>query len=228
SDHLERRIVIDARRGGLRNALSRIASRTQPTGGRRHGENLREKLIERCCRNEAANQHIAVFTHLPLQDLRIQSVSMKFTKGLNSCSHLIPTKPFYHAGRPVAHRSQLHIWESQANPHSSPSYSNDTMETGSRLAYSGVVFLAAFLLFFVEPMAAKQLLPILGGSSAVWVTCLVFFQGALLAGYAYAHWMAQRPRLALHGALLLGAVASLVIPTALGNRLGSMGSAVQW
>ena len=58
----------------------------------------------------------------------------------------------------------------------------------------GTVFLAAFLLFAVEPMAAKQLLPVLGGSSAVWVTCLVFFQGMLLVGYLYAWWMVRRGR----------------------------------
>ena len=59
----------------------------------------------------------------------------------------------------------------------------------SRLLYGSTVFLGAFLLFLVEPMAAKQLLPVLGGSSAVWLTCLVFFQVALVLGYLFAHWM---------------------------------------
>ena len=62
---------------------------------------------------------------------------------------------------------------------------------GSRWVFGGAIFLAAFLLFLVEPMAAKELLPVLGGSSAVWVTCLVFFQAALLLGYLYAHWMTR-------------------------------------
>jgi hypothetical protein len=61
----------------------------------------------------------------------------------------------------------------------------------SRLLYGVTVFLGAFLLFLVEPMAAKQLLPALGGSSAVWLTCLVFFQTALLLGYLYAHWLTR-------------------------------------
>jgi hypothetical protein len=61
----------------------------------------------------------------------------------------------------------------------------------SRLLYGITVFLGAFLLFLVEPMAAKQILPILGGSSAVWITCLVFFQVALLLGYLYAHWITR-------------------------------------
>ncbi len=55
--------------------------------------------------------------------------------------------------------------------------------------FGGTVFLGAFLLFLVEPMAAKGLLPNLGGSSAVWITCLVFFQAMLLLGYGYAHWL---------------------------------------
>jgi hypothetical protein len=60
---------------------------------------------------------------------------------------------------------------------------------GKRGLFGGTVFLGAFLLFLVEPMAAKGLLPILGGSSAVWITCLVFFQAMLLLGYGYAHWL---------------------------------------
>ena len=57
----------------------------------------------------------------------------------------------------------------------------------TRLLYGTTAFLSAFLLFLVEPLAAKQLLPVLGGSSAVWLTCLVFFQTTLLFGYLYAH-----------------------------------------
>ncbi|NYF50275.1 fused MFS/spermidine synthase [Tunturiibacter gelidoferens] len=63
--------------------------------------------------------------------------------------------------------------------------------SASRLLYSTTIFLGAFLLFLVEPMAAKQLLPVLGGSSAVWLTCLVFFQVTLLFGYVYAHWITR-------------------------------------
>jgi hypothetical protein len=63
--------------------------------------------------------------------------------------------------------------------------------SASRLLYGITVFLGAFLLFLVEPMAAKQLLPTLGGSSAVWLTCLVFFQVTLLLGYLYAHWLTR-------------------------------------
>jgi len=77
----------------------------------------------------------------------------------------------------------------------------------------GAVFLSAFLLFLVEPMAARVLLPALGGSSAVWLTCLVFFQGVLLLGYLYADWLTKRLTVRrqelVHGGLLALAVAML-------------------
>lgn len=78
--------------------------------------------------------------------------------------------------------------------------------TGTRLHFAVVIFLAAFLLFLVEPIAAKQLVPVLGGSAAVWITCLVFFQTALLCAYAYAHWIARSVSWILHLVLLASAV----------------------
>ena len=58
--------------------------------------------------------------------------------------------------------------------------------------YAIAIFLSAFLLFLIEPMMGKRLIPLLGGSAAVWTTCLVFFQFALLAGYLYAHRLVMR------------------------------------
>lgn len=70
--------------------------------------------------------------------------------------------------------------------------------------------LSAWLLFQVQPMVGKRILPWFGGSSAVWTTAMLFFQSMLLAGYAYAHWVVTRlPRRRqawLHGTLLTGAV----------------------
>src|ERR1700694_2291778 len=80
-----------------------------------------------------------------------------------------------------------------------------------RMLFAGAVFLASFLLFLVEPIAAKQLLPILRRSAAVWITCLVFFQTALLLAYLYAHFMAARPRWQLHFVLLALAAASAIL-----------------
>ncbi len=79
--------------------------------------------------------------------------------------------------------------------------------TVSRPLFAGVIFLGAFLLFLVEPIVAKQLLPTLGGSAAVWITCLVFFQTALLCAYAYAHWLTRHPQWQLHLVLLAAALA---------------------
>jgi hypothetical protein len=82
--------------------------------------------------------------------------------------------------------------------------------TRLRVLFGGAVFIASFLLFLVEPIAAKQLLPVFGGSAAVWITCLVFFQSALLVAYLYAHWLAHRTHWAVHFVLLLLACASAV------------------
>ncbi|MBZ5505215.1 MAG: fused MFS/spermidine synthase [Acidobacteriia bacterium] len=60
------------------------------------------------------------------------------------------------------------------------------------ILYAAAIFLSSSLLFLVEPMAGKRLLPLLGGSSAVWITCLVFFQTTLLLGYLCAHWIATK------------------------------------
>jgi len=56
-----------------------------------------------------------------------------------------------------------------------------------RLMAAATIFTGAFLLFEVEPLIAKAILPWFGGSAQVWTTCLLFFQAALLAGYLYAH-----------------------------------------
>ena len=61
-----------------------------------------------------------------------------------------------------------------------------------RLLYSLTVAVGAFLLFLLEPLFAKMILPRFGGSSAVWSTCLVFFQSALLLGYYYADVLTRR------------------------------------
>ena len=93
--------------------------------------------------------------------------------------------------------------------------------SGLRLLFGVVVFLAAFLLFLVEPIAARQLLPVLGGSAAVWITCLVFFQTALLLGYLYAHWLSGRPASMVHIAILVVSTCAAVIWAIPGSVSGS-------
>ncbi len=85
--------------------------------------------------------------------------------------------------------------------------------TRSRFLFGSAVFLGSFLLFLVEPIAAKQLVPVFGGSAAVWITCLVFFQVALLVAYLYARWLANHSYWILHLVLLGLACASAMVWT---------------
>jgi hypothetical protein len=94
------------------------------------------------------------------------------------------------------------------------------------LLYATTIFVSAFLLFLVQPVVARQILPWFGGSAAVWTTCLVFFQTALLAGYAYcdltARRMQPRTQVKLHIALLVASLAVLpIIPAAHWKPAGS-------
>ncbi len=80
------------------------------------------------------------------------------------------------------------------------------------------IFVSAFLLFQVQPLIAKQILPWFGGSAAVWTTCMLFFQMALLLGYAYAHWVTSslnpKRQAIVHISLLCISLLSLpVIPS---------------
>lgn len=81
--------------------------------------------------------------------------------------------------------------------------------------YALIIFLSAFLLFQVQPIVARMILPWFGGTASVWTTCLLFFQIVLLLGYLYAHGVALRlPRVTqgrLHAALLLGSLLTLPI-----------------
>ncbi|CAN5893959.1 hypothetical protein BH23ACT12_BH23ACT12_22310 [soil metagenome] len=73
---------------------------------------------------------------------------------------------------------------------------SSSIEKRRSIAVLGVFVLTLFtgsaLLFLVQPMFAKMVLPLLGGTPAVWATSMVFFQATLLAGYAYAHWSVTR------------------------------------
>jgi hypothetical protein len=83
------------------------------------------------------------------------------------------------------------------------------------LLYAVTIFLSAFLLFEVQPMIGKIILPWFGGSASVWSTCLLFFQACLLIGYLYAHcstrYLKPRQQALLHIALLALSVALLPI-----------------
>jgi hypothetical protein len=75
---------------------------------------------------------------------------------------------------------------------SSPAISSPT-ENGTILPiFAATIFTSATILFLVQPMVGKILLPYLGGTPAVWNTCMLFFQALLLAGYSYSHWSTSR------------------------------------
>src|SRR5215216_4018969 len=87
--------------------------------------------------------------------------------------------------------------------------------------FAATLFLSSSLLFIVQPMIAKMVLPLLGGTPAVWNTCMVFFQSMLLAGYLYAHastrWLRFKHQAILHICLLGTSLLALPIVLAAQN-----------
>src|SRR5262249_16053427 len=81
--------------------------------------------------------------------------------------------------------------------------------------HAATVFLSAFLLFLVQPLLAKQILPWFGGAAIVWTLCMVFFQLVLLLGYAYAHWLmarvSSRRQALIHLVLLMASLVFLPV-----------------
>ena len=99
---------------------------------------------------------------------------------------------------------------------------------GRPILYAVTIFLSAFLLFLVQPIIAKEILPWFGGAASVWTTCLVFFQTSLLLGYAYSDFLARKLTLStqvkLHTALLAISLAWLpIIPAIRWKPDGSEG-----
>jgi hypothetical protein len=93
------------------------------------------------------------------------------------------------------------------------------------------IFLSSALLFLVEPMIARMLLPMLGGAPAVWNTCMVFFQATLFAGYLYTHattrWLKPRTQAAVHVTLWLLSIATIPIALSV-NAVPTVGSPILW
>lgn len=103
------------------------------------------------------------------------------------------------------------------------SLANESLESRPIVKQSALfaltIFTSAFLLFQVQPLIAKQILPWFGGSAAVWTSCMLFFQIVLLLGYSYAHWMTKsltpRRQAMVHISLLCICLVSLpAIPNA--------------
>src|SRR5947199_6819827 len=97
-----------------------------------------------------------------------------------------------------------------------PSVTDQSSSARNRLVlivYTAAIFTSALLLFSVQPLFTKMVLPRLGGSPAVWSVAMVFFQSLLLAGYAYAHLLMQARKrvipVAVHLVLLMVALLTL-------------------
>src|ERR1043165_2113696 len=94
------------------------------------------------------------------------------------------------------------------------------------ILYALTILVSAFLLFQVQPVIAKIILPWFGGSAAVWTTCLLFFQMVLLFGYLYAHavvrYLKPRAQMLVHsGLLVLSALALPIYPSAAWKPTGA-------
>lgn len=95
--------------------------------------------------------------------------------------------------------------------------------------YVSTMFLSALLLFFVQPLVGKLLIPLLGGAPATWNTCMLFFQGMLLAGYLYAHALNRLSlpkQLGVH-VVMMGA-AALALPLTAPTGAPEDGAAIGW
>jgi spermidine synthase len=98
--------------------------------------------------------------------------------------------------------------------------------------FAAAMMLSSALLFVIEPMLGKLVLPSLGATPAVWTTCMLFFQAVLLAGYAYAHaaasWLGPRRQAALHVAALAIAAVTLPVTVDASGATTSQSTPVTW
>lgn len=97
---------------------------------------------------------------------------------------------------------------------------------GSTTPYIVAIFLGSALLFLIEPIAGKRILPLLGGSAAVWTACLVFYQLALLLGYFMAHWMSTRLRPRAQSGVYVGLLLASLLQLLVASRAGLSADAV--
>jgi len=111
-----------------------------------------------------------------------------------------------------------------AGPHAAPPATTPARARALLLAtFTAAIFVSAALLFMVQPMFTKMVLPRFGGAPSVWSVAIVFFQAALLAGYAYAHWLTRfapgRPSVVIHLAVMLVAIFALPLSIASVNHV---------
>jgi hypothetical protein len=99
--------------------------------------------------------------------------------------------------------------------------------------FGAAIFLSAFLLFWMQPLFSKMVLPLLGGSPSVWNTAMMFFQLALLAGYGYSHLLTHRiaglrAQIAIHGVVIAAGLPFLPFAVAHTMVPPTNGSPIPW
>lgn len=104
---------------------------------------------------------------------------------------------------------------------SQPSIANSDRRLSLIILFAGTLFISASLMFVLQPLFGKLLLPLLGGSPAVWNTCMVFYQSLLFLGYLYAHLLStrfdQRRQVQIHAVVIL--ISLLALPVALPENI---------
>ena len=102
-----------------------------------------------------------------------------------------------------------------------PSVANFDRRLSLIILFAGTLFISASLMFVLQPLFGKLLLPLLGGSPAVWNTCMVFYQSLIYLGYLYAHFLStranQRRQIMIHAAIIM--ISLLALPVALPENI---------
>jgi spermidine synthase len=116
-------------------------------------------------------------------------------------------------------------------PAAAPALSAAAPRAALLAVFTAAVFLSAFLLFLVQPLFGRMVLPLLGGSPSVWNTCMLFFQAALLGGYLYAHLTSSRLTVRRQATVHLAALAlaALALPVSVRGAAPEGGTApIPW
>ena len=100
------------------------------------------------------------------------------------------------------------------------------------ILFAGTLFISAMLMFVLQPMFGKLLLPLLGGTPAVWNTCMVFYQAILFGGYLYAHWLSSHSghqrQIQIHTALMIFSLFALPVALPLDANPPTEGNPTVW
>src|SRR6516162_11665385 len=160
------------------------------------------------------------FTIVFSEDVKIGTAPMRIARAAALCSIAAPGARRLPLSRVLAGKRFAGVVMTHPDPSTAhPAASRNRLVLS---LYTTAIFVSALLLFSVQPLFTKMVLPRLGGSPAVWSVAMVFFQSLLLAGYAYAHLLMQSRSRALPIAvhLVLLAVALLTLPLSIASGWG--------